>query len=145
MWLFTEAILQGRPIKLFNHGQMRRDFTYIDDLVEAVVRLISRPPALNPVWSGDTPDPATSRSPWHVYNIGNSQPVEVAEVVRLIKEAVGKPAIQELLPMQPGDVLETYADVFDLENEVGFRPKTPIGEGVQRFVDWFQSYHARTM
>jgi UDP-glucuronate 4-epimerase len=145
MWLFTEAILEGRPIKLFNHGQMRRDFTYIDDVVEAVARLISRPPAPNPVWSGDTPDPATSRSPWHVYNIGNSQPVEVTEVVRLIKEAVGKRAIQELLPMQPGDVLETYADVLDLEDKVGFRPKTPIGEGVQRFVDWFQSYHARTM
>jgi len=140
MWLFTDAIMQGRPVKLFNHGRMRRDFTYIDDVVEAVVRLIPRPAAPNPVWSGDAPDPATSRSPWHVYNIGNSQPVEVTEVVRLIEEAVGKPAIRELLPMQPGDVPETYADVVDLEGAVGFRPKTPIGEGVHRFVDWFHDY-----
>ena len=140
MWLFTDAIMQGRPVKLFNHGRMRRDFTYIDDVVEAVVRLIPRPAAPNPVWSGDAPDPATSRSPWHVYNIGNSQPVEVTEVVRLIEEAVGKPAIRELLPMQPGDVPETYADVVDLEGAVGFRPKTPIREGVHRFVDWFHDY-----
>jgi UDP-glucuronate 4-epimerase len=98
--------------------------------------------APNPVWSGEAPDPATSRSPWHVYNIGNSQPIEVTEVVRLIEEALGKPAIRELLPMQPGDVLETYADVFDLEGAVGFRPEMPIGKGVHRFVDWFQSYHA---
>jgi UDP-glucuronate 4-epimerase len=143
MWLFTDAIMQGRPLLLFNHGQMRRDFTYIDDVVEAVVRLIPRPPAPNPIWSGDVPDPATSRSPWHVYNIGNSQPVEVTEVVRLIEEAVGKPAIRELLPMQPGDVPETYADVVGLEAAVGFRPKTPIGEGIRQFIDWFDSYNAR--
>jgi UDP-glucuronate 4-epimerase len=143
MWLFTEAIMQGRPIKLFNNGQMRRDFTYIDDVVEAVVRLIPRPPAGNSVWSGDAPDPATSRAPWHVYNIGNSQPIEVTEVVRLIEAAIGKPPIRELLPMQPGDVPETYADVADLERVVGFRPKTPIGEGVRRFVEWFHDYNAR--
>ena len=96
MWLFTDAIMQGRPIKLFNHGQMRRDFTYVDDVVEAVVRLVPRPAAPNPAWSGDAPDPATSRAPWHVYNIGNSQPVEVTEVVRLIEEAIGKPAIRRV-------------------------------------------------
>jgi len=140
MWLFTDAIMQGRPIKLFNRGRMRRDFTYIDDVVEAVVRLVPRPPAANPAWSGDAPDPATSAAPWHVYNIGNSQPVEVTEVVRLIEEAVGKPAVRELLPMQPGDVPETCADIADLERAVGFRPKTPIGEGVGRFVDWFLRY-----
>ena len=145
MWLFTEAILQGRPIKLFNNGRMRRDFTYIDDAVEAVVRLIRRPPAPNPVWSRDAPDPATSLSPWHVYNIGNSHPVEVTEVVRLIEEAIGKPAIRELLPMQPGDVPQTYADVADLERAVGFRPKTPIDEGVRRFVEWLRKYDARAM
>jgi UDP-glucuronate 4-epimerase len=145
MWLFTEAITRGRPIKLFNNGRMRRDFTYVDDAVEAVVRLVPRPPAPNPAWSGDAPDPATSRAPWHVYNIGNSQPVEVTEVVRLIEEAVGKPARRELLPMQPGDVPETYADVVDLERAVGFRPKTPIRVGVRRFVDWFCSYGARGM
>ena len=137
MWLFTDAVMQGRPIKLFNNGRMRRDFTYIDDVVEAVVRLVPKPAAPDPAWSGQAPDPATSAAPWHVYNIGNSQPVEVPEVVRLIEQAVGKPAIRELLPMQPGDVPETCADVSDLERAVGFRPKTPIGEGVRRFVDWF--------
>jgi UDP-glucuronate 4-epimerase len=145
MWLFTEAIMQGRPIKLFNNGRMRRDFTYIDDAAEAVVRLVRLPPAPNPVWSGDAPDPATSRAPWHVYNIGNSNPVEVSEVVRLIEEVIGKPAIRELLPMQPGDVPQTYADVADLERAVGFRPKTPIDEGVRRFVEWFRKYDARAM
>jgi UDP-glucuronate 4-epimerase len=136
MWLFTEAILQGRPIKLFNHGHMRRDFTYIDDAVEAVVRLVRRPAAPNPAWSDQAPDPATSRAPWQIYNVGNSQPVEVTEVVRLIEEALGKPAVRELLPMQPGDVPQTCADAADLERAVGFRPNTPITEGVRRFVDW---------
>jgi UDP-glucuronate 4-epimerase len=145
MWLFTEAIMQGRPIKLFNNGRMRRDFTYIDDAVEAVVRLVRLPPAPNPVWSGDTPDPATSRAPWHIYNIGNSHPVEVTEVVRLIEEAIGRPARRELLPMQPGDVPQTYADVADLERAVGFRPKTPIDEGVRCFVEWLRKYDARAM
>jgi UDP-glucuronate 4-epimerase len=116
---------------------MRRDFTYVDDVVEAVVRLVPQPPAPNPAWSGEAPDPATSLAPWHVYNIGNSKPVEVTEVVRLIEEAVGKPATREFLPMQPGDVPETCADVGDLEHAVGFRPNTPIGEGIRRFVDWF--------
>jgi UDP-glucuronate 4-epimerase len=143
--LFTEAIMQGRPIKLFNNGRMRRDFTYIDDAVEAVVRLVRRPPAPNPVWSGDAPDPATSRAPWHIYNIGNSHPVEVTEVVRLIEEAIGRPARRELLPMQPGDVPQTYADVADLERAVGFRPKTPIDEGVRCFVEWLRKYDARAM
>jgi UDP-glucuronate 4-epimerase len=140
MWLFADAIMQGRPIKLFNHGQMRRDFTYVDDVVEAVVRLVPRPPAPNPAWSGTAPDPATSLAPWHVYNIGNNRPVEVTEVVRLIEEAIGKPAVREMLPMQPGDVPETCADVAALERAVGFRPMTPIGEGVRRFVDWFLGF-----
>jgi UDP-glucuronate 4-epimerase len=140
MWLFADAIRQGRPIKLFNNGQMRRDFTYVDDVVESIARLVPRPAAPNPAWSGVAPDPATSNAPWHVYNIGNSSPVEVTEVVRLIEEAVGRPAIRELWPMQPGDVPETCADVADLERAVGFRPKTPIGEGIRRFVDWFLSF-----
>ena len=140
MWLFTDAILQGRPIKLFNGGKMRRDFTYVDDVVEAVVRLIARPPAPNPAWSGNKPDPASSSAPWHVYNIGNSRPVEVTELVRLIEEAIGKPALRELLPMQPGDVPETYADIADLARAVGFRPETSIEEGVRRFVDWFRAH-----
>src|SRR6266404_9509774 len=107
MWLFAAAILEGRPVKLFNGGDMRRDLTYVDDAVEAVVRLVRLPPAPNPAWPADAPDPATSRAPWHVYNIGNSNPVEVTEVVRLIEEAIGKPARRELLPMQPGDVAQT--------------------------------------
>ena len=143
MWLFTEAILQGRPIKLFNNGQMRRDFTDIDDAVEAVVRLVHRPATPNAAWSDDAPDPASSRAPWQVYNIGNSQPVEVTEVVRLIEEAVGKPAVRELLPMQPGDVPQTCADASSLERAVGFRPSTPIGEGVRRFVDWFLRFRQK--
>jgi len=140
MWLFVDAIMRGRPIKLFNNGQMRRDFTYIDDVVEAVARLVPRPPTANPAWSADAPDPATSRAPWHLYNIGNSRPVEVQDVVRLIEQAVGKSAIREFLPMQPGDVPETYADVTDLENTVGFRPSTPITEGIGRFVAWFRQF-----
>jgi UDP-glucuronate 4-epimerase len=143
MWLFTEAILQGRPIKLFNNGRMRRDFTYIDDAVEAVVRLLRRPPAPNPIWSTDAPDPATSLAPWQIYNIGNSQPVEVIEVVRLIEEAVGKPAVRELLPMQPGDVPQTCADASELERAVDFRPSTPIGEGVRRFVNWLVRFRQK--
>jgi UDP-glucuronate 4-epimerase len=131
--------MRGRPIKLFNGGKMRRDFTYVDDVVEALVRLLGRPPMANPAWSGNNPDPASSSAPWHVYNIGNSRPVEVTEVVRLIEEAVGKPALRELLPMQPGDVPETYADVADLERAVGFRPTTSIEEGIRRFVEWFRS------
>jgi len=141
MWLFTDAILAGRPIKLFNHGNMRRDFTYVDDVVEAVVRLIERAPAGDAHWSGDRPDPATSRAPWRVYNVGNHTPVEVPEVVRLIEEALGRQAVCDLVPMQPGDVPETCADVEDLRHDVGFAPDTPIGQGVRRFVEWFRTYH----
>ena len=140
MWLFTEAILAGRPIKLFNHGNMRRDFTYVDDVVEAVVRLIERVPSGDAQWSGERPDPATSRAPWRVYNIGNHTPVEVPEVVRLIEQALGKTAVREMLPMQPGDVPETCADVEDLRRDVGFAPDTPIADGVRRFVEWFRAY-----
>ena len=143
MWLFADAILQGRPIKLFNRGAMRRDFTYVDDVVEAMARLIEKPAQANPDWSGDDPDPATSRAPWRLYNIGNNKPVEVTEVVRLIEEALGRKAERELLPMQPGDVPETYANVADLEAAVGFAPKTPIEEGVRRFVEWFREYKGR--
>jgi UDP-glucuronate 4-epimerase len=140
MWLFTDAIAHGRPIKLFNEGRMRRDFTYVDDVVEAVVRLVPLAPTANVAWSADAPDPATSSAPWEVFNIGNSSPVEVSEVVRLIEQAVGKAAIRELLPMQPGDVPETYADVSALERKVGFRPKTPIAQGIARFTAWFSGF-----
>jgi UDP-glucuronate 4-epimerase len=141
MWLFTEAILRGQPIKLFNQGRMRRDFTYIDDVVEAVVRLVDRPAQGDPSWSGAAPDPSRSAAPWRIYNIGNNQPVEVPHVVELIERALGKSARRELLPMQPGDVPETYADVDDLMRDVGFRPATAIADGVARFVAWYRQYH----
>ncbi|HET7847659.1 MAG TPA: NAD-dependent epimerase [Pseudolabrys sp.] len=141
MWIFAKAILAGEPIRLFNHGNMRRDFTYVDDVVESVVRLVDRPPAANAALAGATPDPGTSAAPWRVYNIGNNKPVELLEVVRLLEEAIGKKARRELLPMQPGDVPATYADVDDLMREVGFRPSTPIAEGISRFIAWYREYH----
>src|SRR5262245_22485384 len=142
-WLFTEAISEGRPIRLFNEGRMRRDFTYIDDIVEGVVRLIDHPPAGTPDWSGEAPDPATDRATWRLYNIGNNRPVELTEFVRVLEEATGKPAIRELAPMQPGDVVETYADVADLQAVVEFKPDTPIEEGLRRFVAWYRDYTRR--
>jgi UDP-glucuronate 4-epimerase len=141
MWLFTSAILEGRPIKLFNGGDMRRDFTYVDDASAAVVRLIDHVAAPNPAWSGDHPDPATSRAPWRVYNIGNHMPVQVAEVVDLLEAALGRKAIRDVLPMQPGDVYETCAGVEDLRDAVGFAPHTPIAAGIKKFVDWYRAWH----
>ena len=142
LWLFTEAILRGKPIRLFNNGNMKRDFTYVDDVIEAVVRLVDRPATVDANWSGAAPNPATSFAPWRVYNIGNHTSVEVTEVVRLIEEATGHTAVREYLPIQPGDVPETCADVADLEATVGFRPQTPIAEGVHRFVTWYRGYVA---
>lgn len=139
-WIFADAILSDKPITLFNNGKMRRDFTYIDDVVEAVVRLIPIPAAPNPSWSGEAPDPASSSAPARIYNVGNSDPVEIIELVELIERAIGKSAKREPLPMQPGEVLETYADARDLEQVVGFRPNTPIAEGIRLFVDWFVNY-----
>lgn len=141
MWIFATAIIAGQPIKLFNHGNMRRDFTFVDDVVESIERLIDRPPQGDPNWSGDAPDPSSSSAPWRVYNIGNNNPVELLEVVRLLEESIGKKAIRELLPMQPGDVPATYANVDDLMREVDFKPATPIAEGIGRFIDWYRGYH----
>jgi UDP-glucuronate 4-epimerase len=141
MWLFASAIIEGRPIRLFNRGDMRRDFTYVDDVAIAVVKLIDHVPRGNPAWSGENPDPATSRAPWQVYNIGNHTPVELLEVVRLMEAELGRPAIRELLPMQPGDVPETCADVEALQEAVGFAPNTPVAEGIRRFIHWFRAYH----
>ncbi len=140
MWIFAAAITAGKPIKVFNQGKMRRDFTYIDDVVQAVVRLIDRPAQGDPKWSGDRPDPARSAAPWRVYNIGNNNPVELLDVVGLLEQALGKKAIRELMPIQAGDVPATYADVDDLMREVGFKPSTPIAEGVERFIEWFKDY-----
>lgn len=141
MWIFASSIIAGRPIKLFNRGQMRRDFTYVDDVVEAVVRLVEHVPAGNPHWSGEAPDPGSSVAPWRVYNIGNNNPVELLEVVRLLEDAIGMKAKRELAPMQPGDVPATYADVDDLMREVGFKPATPIKDGIERFIKWYRDYH----
>jgi UDP-glucuronate 4-epimerase len=137
MWLFASAIVEGRLIKLFNHGDMRRDFTFIDDVVEAVVRLIERAPQGNPNWSGDRPDPGSSMAPWRVYNIGNNNPVNVPKVVAILEKELGRTAKKEMLPMQPGDVAATYADIDDLMREVDFKPATPIEEGIARFVSWY--------
>lgn len=141
MWLFAKAILAGEPIKLFNNGNMRRDFTYVDDVAEAVVSLIERAPSGDPAWSGDNPDPGSSRAPWRVYNIGNNNPVELLEVVRLLEDEIGMKAKRELLPMQPGDVPATYADVDDLMREVDFKPATPIATGIRNFIGWYRQYH----
>lgn len=140
MWRFTAAVFEGRPVQLFNHGRMRRDFTYIDDAAEAVLRILDRAPQGDPHWSSEHPDPAGSRAPWRLYNIGNGRPVEVGEVLRLIEQAAGRTAVTELMPMQPGDVAETCADVADLEREFGLRPNTPIEEGVRRFVTWYRGH-----
>ncbi len=141
MWIFTKAIDAGKPIKLFNHGNMKRDFTYVDDVVQAVARLIDRPAQGDPTWSSDAPDPSRSSAPWRIYNIGNNSPVDVLEVVKILEQAIGKKAIRELLPMQPGDVPATFADVDDLMRDVGFKPSTPIAEGIAQFVTWYKQYH----
>jgi UDP-glucuronate 4-epimerase len=137
MWLFAAAILEGRPIKLFNRGIMQRDFTYIDDVVEAIVRLVDRAPQGDSHWSSDNPDPSSSSAPWRVYNIGNNNPVDVPSVVTLLENELGRSAQREMSPMQPGDVQATYADITDLMREVDFRPSTPIEEGIKRFVAWY--------
>jgi UDP-glucuronate 4-epimerase len=140
MFLFASAILAGRPIDVFNHGQMRRDFTYVDDIVEGVVRVLDKPATPDPTWRGDAPDPGTSFAPYRVYNIGNHQPVELLELIALIEELLGKKAEKRFLDLQPGDVPATYADIAALEEAVGFRPSTPLREGVGRFLDWYRSY-----
>jgi UDP-glucuronate 4-epimerase len=141
LFLFTRAIVEGRPIDVFNHGKMRRDFTYIDDIVEGVIRVMDRPAAPNDAWSSDQPDPGTSRAPYRIYNIGNHQPVELRRFIEVIESVVGRKATLNLLPMQPGDVPATYADIDDLTRDVGFAPSTPIEDGVARFYEWYRSYY----
>ena len=140
MFIFASGIVDGKPLRLFNNGNMRRDFTYVDDVTEAVVRLADRVPTPNPAWSGDAPDPGSSLAPWRVYNIGNNRTVEVSRVVELLEKEFGRPAIREMAPMQPGDVSETRADVDDLMRDVGFRPSTSIEEGIKRFAAWYRGY-----
>ncbi len=141
LYIFTKAILEGRPIDVFNHGKMRRDFTYVDDIVEALVRLVDVIPSPDPKFDPTSPDPGSSQCPYRVYNIGNNQPVELAHFIKVIEDNLGIEAKKNLLPMQPGDVPATYADVTDLEQAIGFRPQTSIESGIQRFVDWYRAYH----
>jgi UDP-glucuronate 4-epimerase len=138
MFIFTKAILEGRPIPVFNHGRMRRDFTYVDDIVEGVRRVVDLPAEPDPAWSGDRSDPGTSKAPYRLYNIGNHQPVELMHVIATLERALGVEAVKEMLPMQPGDVPATCADVDDLARDVGFAPATPIEEGIARFVRWYK-------
>jgi UDP-glucuronate 4-epimerase len=140
LFLFTEAILAGRPIDVFNEGKMRRDFTYVDDIAEGVVRLLDRIPEPDPEWSGAAPDPATSFAPYRIYNIGNNQPVELMRFVHAIEAALGRTATLNLLPLQPGDIPATYADIDDLARDVGFAPNTAIEDGIARFVAWYREY-----
>ncbi len=140
LFLFTKNILEGKPIQLFNHGNHTRDFTYVDDIVEGVVRISDIPAEPNPHWSSHDPDPATSNAPFRIFNIGNNQPVPLLDYVNAIEEAVGRKAIREHLPLQQGDVPDTWADVSELERVTGYRPKTSVREGVDRFVRWYRSY-----
>jgi UDP-glucuronate 4-epimerase len=141
MFIFAKAILAGQPIRLFNHGKMRRDFTFVDDVSNAIVQLLDHPPKGDPSWSEREPDPATSTAPWRIYNIGNSRPEELGHVISLLEKEFGRTAIKEMLPMQPGDVEATYADVDDLERDIGFRPATSIEDGIARFADWYREFH----
>lgn len=141
LFLFTKAILEDRPIDVFNFGRMKRDFTYIDDIIEGVVRVIDLMPGPDPSWSGAAPDPATSYAPYRIYNIGNNEPVELMRFIEVIEECLGKKAKKNLLPLQTGDVPVTYADISELVRDVGFRPKTPLKEGISRFIEWYGEYY----
>ena len=140
LFLFAKGILEGEPINIFNNGDMIRDFTYIDDIVEGIVRVMDNPPSGNPEWSGDKPDPATSYANYRVFNIGNNSPVKLMDFVEAIENAVGKKAIKNFMPMQPGDVPSTCADVTELEKETGFKPATSIQQGIDNFVAWYREY-----
>jgi UDP-glucuronate 4-epimerase len=140
LFLFTKAILEGRPIDVFNHGRMRRDFTYIDDIAEGLIRVLDCPPQANPGFDKQAPDPATSWAPYRVFNIGNHQPVELMAYIEALEQALGKKATKNFLPLQDGDVPATHADTAELSRVTGFSPRTPVAEGVRRFVDWYRSY-----
>jgi UDP-glucuronate 4-epimerase len=141
LFLFTKAILEGKPIDVFNNGKMKRDFTYVDDIVEGIVRLIPKAPASNPDWYNHHPDPSTSFAPYKIYNIGNNQPVQLMDFIETLEKCLGKKAVKNFMPMQDGDVPATYADVDDLMKDVDFRPNTSIQEGIQEFVNWYSEYY----
>ncbi|MGH2507839.1 MAG: NAD-dependent epimerase [Gammaproteobacteria bacterium] len=139
--IFARAIMEGRPIDVFNNGKMQRDFTYVDDIVEGIVRVMRQIPSGNPAWTGDVPDPGTSYAPYRLYNIGNNSPVELMHVIEILEQELGRRTTKNFLPMQAGDVPATFADVDDLVKDVGFKPSTPIQEGIRRFVAWYRSYY----
>ena len=141
LFLFTRAILEDQPIDVFNHGNMKRDFTYIDDIVTGVVRVLDRPALGDGSWNGKTPDPSRSKAPYRVYNIGNNSPVELTAFIEAIEKALGKKAVKNLLPMQPGDVPVTWADVEDLVRDLGYKPTVNVEEGVERFVKWYREFY----
>lgn len=141
LFLFTKAILAGQPIDVFNAGKMQRDFTYIDDIVEGVIRVLDKIPEPNITWSGDVPDPASSNAPYKIYNIGNNQPIELMRFIEVLEDCLGRKAEKNILPLQAGDVPVTYADVDDLVKDVGFKPSTPIEVGIERFIAWYRSYY----
>jgi UDP-glucuronate 4-epimerase len=141
LFLFTRAILAGKPIDVFNNGKMRRDFTYIDDIIDGVVRVLGRIPVPDPAWSGDTPDPGTSCAPYRIFNIGNNNPVELLYFIELLEKNLDRKAVLNLLPLQPGDLPATWADLEELQREVGFKPAVSIEDGIARFVNWYRSYY----
>ncbi|MBT3310397.1 MAG: NAD-dependent epimerase [Desulfobacterales bacterium] len=141
LFLFTKAIIENKPIKVFNHGRMQRDFTYIDDIIEGVVRIMGKTPEPNPEWNGNNPDPGTSYTSYKVYNIGNNNPVELNEFIEIIETCLGRKAIKEFQDIQPGDVKATFADIDDLINDVGFKPSTPLKTGIERFIRWYKEYY----
>ncbi len=141
LFLFTKAILEGKPIEVFNNGNMQRDFTYIDDIVHGIARMVEKPPKGNPSWNGEHPDPSSSSAPYRIYNIGNNNPVKLMDFISAIEMATGKEAQKIMKPIQPGDVEKTWADVNALIRDFDFRPETPIREGIQKFVDWYRSYY----
>lgn len=143
LFIFTKAILEGKPIEVFNHGKMKRDLTFIDDIVEGVVRVIDKIPESNPKWDGGSPDPATSFAPYKLYNIGNNNPVGLLRFIEVLEDCLGKKAEKRLLPLPAGDVPATYADVDDLIRNVGFKPVTPIEVGIKKFVEWYKAYYGR--
>jgi len=142
LFLFTKNILADKPIDVFNYGNHRRDFTYIDDIVEGVIRTLDKVPSSNETWSGDNPDPATSKAPYRLYNIGNNQPVELRHYIEVLEECLGKKAIQNLLPLQLGDVPDTYADVDALVQDVDYKPQTKVEDGIANFVKWYKDYYS---
>lgn len=141
LFLFTKAIFEDKPINVFNHGKMLRDFTYIDDIVEGVVRVMKNTATSNPDWSGDNPDPGTSPAPFRIYNIGNNQPTELMRYIEVLEECIGKKAEKNMMPLQAGDVPSTFANVDDLVSDVGFKPDTSIEEGIAKFVEWYRAYY----